>query len=135
LDISPLALERARKLVPQAEYIEAPAEALPFAGDGFDLVHTSVALHEMDREQLDKIFSEVYRVLRLGGFFAFIDLHSPTSPLFWPPLALFMALFETQTAWELLKIDLVANLKAVGFRNCHQYLYAGGSLQVIQAQK
>jgi demethylmenaquinone methyltransferase/2-methoxy-6-polyprenyl-1,4-benzoquinol methylase len=46
-----------------------------------------------------------------------------------------MALFETQTAWELLKIDLVANLKAVGFRNCHQYLYAGGSLQVIQAQK
>jgi demethylmenaquinone methyltransferase/2-methoxy-6-polyprenyl-1,4-benzoquinol methylase len=46
-----------------------------------------------------------------------------------------MALFETQTAWELLKMDLVEDLKRVGFKDCQKTLSLGGSLQVIQAKK
>jgi demethylmenaquinone methyltransferase/2-methoxy-6-polyprenyl-1,4-benzoquinol methylase len=45
-----------------------------------------------------------------------------------------MWLFETETAWQLLETDLLAQLKAVGFQECQQRLYAGGSLQVIQAK-
>lgn len=135
LDASPLSLKRARQNVPQAEYIEAFAEAIPFADNQFDLVHTSVALHEMEFNQLRQILKQVYRVLKPGGMFALVDFHNPTNPLFLPGLSLFLLLFETETAWQLLKTDLVDLLAETGFRECDFTLKAGGSLQVIQAKK
>lgn len=135
LDASPLSLRRARQNVPQAEYVKAFAEAMPFPDNHFDLVHTSMALHEMQPEQRQQIVSEVYRVLNPGGHFALVDFHSPTNPIFWPGLSLFFTLFETETAWQLLQIDLPALLTKTGFQIGHTALHAGGSLQVIQAQK
>lgn len=135
LDASPRSLAAARQAVPQATYVEAWAEAMPFADHEFDVVHTSVALHEMEPEQLQAILKEVYRVLRPGGWFTLIDLHRPTNPLFVPGLLIFVWLFETHTAWHLLQTNLTDLLQTIGFR-CHApVLYAGGSLQVIQAQK
>jgi demethylmenaquinone methyltransferase/2-methoxy-6-polyprenyl-1,4-benzoquinol methylase len=46
-----------------------------------------------------------------------------------------MWLFETETAWQLLKVNLVDKLTEVGFEVLSQNLYAGGSLQVIQVRK
>ncbi|ELR98875.1 class I SAM-dependent methyltransferase [Gloeocapsa sp. PCC 73106] len=135
LDISPVALARAQQKVPQAKYIEGLAQAIPVGDQQFDLVHTSVALHEMTQTELTQIFAEVYRVLKPGGIFAFIDLHPPTNWLFWPPLAIFCWLFETETAWELLNTDLAAKLESAGFNVLLQQLYLGGSLQVSQSQK
>ncbi|MGK7939967.1 MAG: class I SAM-dependent methyltransferase [Crocosphaera sp.] len=135
LDASSIAIERAKKIVPEATYIEALAEKIPFSEEEFNLVHSSVALHEMETEQLREILKEVYRVLKPGGIFAFIDLHKPKNILFWPSLATFMWLFETETAWRLLGTDLIHELKNVGFSDCKKRLYAGGSLQVIQAKK
>jgi len=135
LDLSPKALDRARQVAPQATYVEGLAENLPFADGQFDLVHTSVALHEMTPPQLEQILREVHRVLRPGGWFAAIDLHWPTNPLFIPGLTLFMALFETETAWTLINTDLVALLGKLNLPVQHHQLHAGGSLQVIQAQK
>ena len=106
LDASPLSLERARRNVPSAKYVEAFAEEMPFGDNEFDLVHTSAALHEMTPIQLRQILEEVYRVLKPGGIFTFIDFHRPTNPLFVPGLTVFMWLFETETAWELLDTDL-----------------------------
>lgn len=135
LDASPRSLERARQNVPQAEYVEAFAQLMPFADNSFDLVHTSVALHEMQSEQLLSIIQEVYRVLKPNGVFTLIDFHKPTNWLFVPGISLFLLLFETQTAWQLLQTDLVEILTKVGFSKCDRALHAGGSLQVIQAQK
>lgn len=135
LDASPRSLKRAQENVPEAEYVEAWAEAMPFPENQFDLVHTSVALHEMTPEQLQQILQEVYRVLKPGGIFALVDFHPPTNPLYWPGVALFLLLFETKTAWQFVKTDLLQHLQNVGFRACDRTLYAGGSLQVIQAQK
>lgn len=135
LDASPVALQRASIAVPQAKYVEGLAEQMPLNEQQFDIVHTSVALHEMETEQLKQILCEVYRVLKPNGVFAAIDLHRPTNLLFWPPVATFMWLFETDTAWQLLKTDLIKLLQDVGFKNCQQTLYAGGSLQVVQAKK
>ena len=67
LDVSPVSLKRAKQNVPQAQYVEALAEAMPFANNHFDLVHTSVAMHEMKPEQLRQILQEVYRVLKPEG--------------------------------------------------------------------
>lgn len=135
LDASPMALERAKKRAPEANYVEGLAEALPFATASFDLVQTSVALHEMKPEQLTQILAEVYRVLKRGGTFACIDLHQPHNPIFTPGLAVFMTLFETETAWQFVKLNLPEKLSAMGFKDSQQTFYAGGSLQVVQAQK
>ena len=135
LDISPLSLGRAARNVPQADYLEGLAEQIPCEDNQFDLVHTSAALHEMTPEQREQILAQVYRVLKPGGFFVLIDLHRPTNSLFWPGLAVFMWLFETETAWEMLSVDLGAKIEQVGLKMITQKLYAGGTLQVIQAQK
>lgn len=135
LDVSPLALQRAETNVPQAQYVEGFAEDMPFGEHQFDLVHTSVALHEMPPSVLQQILREVYRVLKPGGVFTLIDFHKPTNLLFMPGVALFLWLFETETAWQLLETDLVELLKQTGFTACEQRLHAGGSLQVIQARK
>ncbi|MEH2239389.1 class I SAM-dependent methyltransferase [Nostoc sp.] len=135
LDASPKSLQRARHNVPLASYVEAFAEEMPFADNLFDVVHTSVALHEMQPQQLRKIISEVYRVLKPGGVFTLVDFHAPTNPIFWPGVSMFLLLFETETAWQLLKTDLSELLTETGFEVSKLTLYAGGSLQVIQANK
>ncbi|MHC5738565.1 class I SAM-dependent methyltransferase [Nostoc sp.] len=135
LDASPKSLQRARLNVPKASYVEAFAEEMPFADNLFDVVHTSVALHEMQPQQLRKIINEVYRVLKPGGVFTLVDFHAPTNPIFWPGISVFLWLFETETAWELLKTDLGEFLTKTGFEVSKSTLYAGGSLQVIQAKK
>ncbi|MGB0563937.1 MAG: class I SAM-dependent methyltransferase [Spirulinaceae cyanobacterium] len=135
LDASPKAIARAQANVPQAQYVEAFAEAMPFEAGQFAVVHTSAALHEMQPGQRQQILSEVYRVLQAGGIFTLIDFHPPTNPILWPGLATFLWLFETETSWQLLASDLVKQLKEAGFTTCEQRLYAGGSLQVVQAHK
>lgn len=135
LDASPLSLRRAKNNVPNATYVEAFAENMPLADNSFDVVHTSAALHEMQPEQLRKIIQEVYRVLKPGGVFTLVDFHAPTNPVFWPGISVFFWLFETETAWELLKTDLSGLLRETGFDVREPILYAGGSLQVIQGRK
>ncbi len=135
LDVSPVALSRAQKSLPGVTFIEGEAEDMPFDDNKFELVHTSVALHEMESQQLEQIIGEVYRVLKPGGIFSFIDFHRPHNPLFWPGLSLFLWIFETHTAWQLIDTDLVKMLKDAGFSDCRQSLYAGGSLQVVQGTK
>ncbi|MHC5599086.1 MAG: class I SAM-dependent methyltransferase [Nostoc sp.] len=135
LDASPKSLQRARQNVPLASYVEAFAENMPFSDNLFDVVHTSVALHEMQPQQLRKIINEVYRVLKPEGVFTLVDFHAPTNPIFWPGVSVFLLLFETETAWELLKTDLAKLLTETGFEAGKPTLYAGGSLQVIQAKK
>lgn len=135
LDASPLSIKRAKRNVPQADYVEAFAEAMPFPDQHFDVVHTSAALHEMEPQQLRQILEEVHRVLKPGGYFAMVDFHTPTNPIFVPGLAIFFWLFETETAWQLLKTDLTDLLAKTGFRVGDRSLHAGGSLQAIQAQR
>ena len=135
LDASPIAIQRAKQNVPQAKYVESFAEKMPFSDRQFDLVITNTAMHEMDTEQLQQIIQEVNRVLTPAGQFIIIDFHRPTNPLFWLPIATFLWLFETETAWQLLKTDLTQLLSKSGFKVESCQLYAGGSLQVLRSRK
>lgn len=135
LDASPRSIQRAQHNVPTATYVEGWAEAMPFATEQFDLVHTSAALHEMKPDQLGQILQEVYRVLKPGGIFTCVDFHAPTNPLFVPGLYGFLLLFETETSWQLLQTNLLDLLQHVGFVEGDRTLYAGGSLQAIQIKK
>ncbi len=120
--------------MPAATYVEGWAQSLPFEAASFDWVYVSVALHEMSPAVLAEISAEVWRVLKPGGQWLILDFHQP--PLWlWPGLALFLWLFETETAWQLLKADLTAQLSAAGFDSVKQSLSAGGALQILQATK
>ncbi|AFY71870.1 Methyltransferase type 11 [Thalassoporum mexicanum PCC 7367] len=135
LDASPMSLARAKQNVPQAEYVEAFAEDMPLEDDSFDLVLTNTALHEMQPDQLQQILKQVYRVLKPDGVFTIVDFHRPTNWLFWLPLVMFLWLFETETAWQLIETDLVKMLRQTGYVVDYKRLYAGGSLQIIYAHK
>jgi ubiquinone/menaquinone biosynthesis C-methylase UbiE len=135
LDASPIAIQRAKRNVPQANYVEAFAEKMPFSDRSFDLVITNTAMHEMDSAQLQQIIEETYRILTPDGQLIIIDFHRPTNPLFWLPVATFLWLFETETAWELIKTDLHQLLTKSGFAIASCQLYAGGSLQVLRSGK
>ena len=134
LDASPIAIQRAKHNVPQAEYVESFAEKMPFGDRTFDLVITNTAMHEMESAQLQQIIQEVNRILTPEGQFIIIDFHRPTNPLFWLPIATFLWLFETETAWQLLKTDLQQLLSTSGFQVESCQLYAGGSLQVVRSR-
>jgi len=135
LDCSPIAIKTAQATVPKAKFVLGRAEKLPLEANQFDLVHTSMALHEMTPAQVQKIYSEVYRVLKPGGVFTFIDFHKPSIPFLWPGLALFLWLFETETSWQWIEQKPTPLLQQQGFAVRKMHLHAGGSLQVIQAQK
>ncbi|BAS56019.1 type 11 methyltransferase [Leptolyngbya boryana NIES-2135] len=135
LDASPLSIQRAKKNVPEAEYVEAFAEQNPLPDQSFDVVHTSAAMHEMQPQQLRQILQQVHRVLKPNGVFTMVDFHAPTNLIFVPGLAIFFWLFETETAWQLIQTNLIELLEEIGFEIQTQQLYAGGSLQVIQARK
>jgi len=135
LDASPLSLKRAEQNVPKASFVEGWAEAMPLSDNRFDLIHTSVAMHEMEPDQRRQIFREVWRVLKPNGTFTMVDFHKPQNPLFWPGMISFLWLFETHTAWQLLETDIAAELRQIGFQCDGPKLYGGGSVQVVQGHK
>lgn len=68
-DVSGVALERARRRLPEAELIEvAPDEPLPFEDSAFDLVLCAETIEHVRDVQL--LLSEARRTLRPGGTLA-----------------------------------------------------------------
>ncbi|MBD2459946.1 class I SAM-dependent methyltransferase [Oscillatoria sp. FACHB-1407] len=135
LDADAVPLKRAKQRVPQAEYVQAWAEEMPFADNEFDIVYTSATLHEMQPEQCLQIVQEVHRVLKPGGCFTQIDFHRPKNWVFRLNLYGFLWLFEHQTAWDFVQLNLPNVLTEKGFVVKRFKRYAGGSLQLIQADK
>ncbi len=135
LDAAAAALAQAAQAAPAAKYIQGWAESMPFDDDQFDLVHVSMALHEMRPVQLWRVLQEAHRVLKPGGVLAFVDFHLPSNWLYRLSLDLFLGLFETEAVWQFIKTDLLDLLVRVGFQQAECRLYASGSLQVGQAQK
>ncbi|MEM9771248.1 MAG: methyltransferase domain-containing protein [Cyanobacteria bacterium P01_D01_bin.73] len=137
LDASPRSLTRAKVNVPEAEYVQGFAEEMPLVENTFQVVHSSAAFHEMTQDQLRSIVQEALRVLEPGGVLTVVDFHRPDPSwlgrLMWPGLMVFMALFETETSWAFIDTDLAQLCRSVGFKSAEQTLYAGGSVQVVQA--
>jgi len=69
VDFSPQMVEVAKKKYPQITFEQADAEDLPFEAGYFDTVVANYVVHHLARPE--RVFSEVYRVLKPSGRFAF----------------------------------------------------------------
>jgi SAM-dependent methyltransferase len=67
VDVSAPMLAHARARVPEAEFVEAAAEHLPFADASFDAVTSAQAFHWFDQA---RVLAELTRVVRPGGTIA-----------------------------------------------------------------
>ncbi len=67
----------------RTEFICADATKLPFNDETFDIVWTQHA--QMNIKEKDKLYSEIFRVLKKGGKFIYYDIFSTgNDPLFYP---------------------------------------------------
>lgn len=75
VDFSPRMVEVAQSKYPDIEFQRADAEHLPFDSEKFDAVIANFVVHHLARPA--KVFSEVSRVLKPGGRFAFAVWGAP----------------------------------------------------------
>lgn len=79
VDISEKMIEIARNSHPDCEFTVMDMESLKFENESFDMAYSSLALHYI--ENLDSAMSEVWRVLKPGGYFIFSCDHPVNSAL------------------------------------------------------
>ncbi|MBN8541258.1 MAG: class I SAM-dependent methyltransferase [Deltaproteobacteria bacterium] len=76
VDLSGPYLKRAQyalKSFPRHDFLEAPAENLPFGPKHFDAVYSVFLFHELPMEVRRAVLSEGHRVLKAGGFYGLVD--------------------------------------------------------------
>ncbi|WP_439532981.1 class I SAM-dependent methyltransferase [Polymorphobacter sp.] len=71
---------RARSQGVAAHFVQANATALPFPDASFDLVYSSMFLHELPVKDIEAVFAEARRLLRPGGLMLHYEL-PPNSQL------------------------------------------------------
>jgi malonyl-CoA O-methyltransferase len=76
VDVSPAMIAEARKLVPEATFVEGDASDLPFDDESFDLAAHSNMIPFLD---------ETARVLRPGGWTLFAFSSGPETPIWVEP--------------------------------------------------
>lgn len=85
IEISPNMIRIAEKnaaeygLAGRVAYVEGDAMHMPFSDGAFDGVFTNGSLHEW--EHPERVFSEIYRVLKPGGRFYVSDLKRNANPV------------------------------------------------------
>ncbi len=77
IDASPAMLGQARaRLGDRAELIHGDATDMPFDDGSFDLIFTSLFLHELEPEIRDSVLGEIVRVVHADGRILVIDYRS-----------------------------------------------------------
>ncbi len=77
IDISKESIDIARNTYPNCKFYVGDMHKLPFEDHSFDFVYSSLAIHYSNKPE--KVFKEVYRVLKNDGYFLFSVGH----PLRW----------------------------------------------------
>lgn len=82
VDLSPGMIEAAEKRkeksgLTNVSFRVANAKQLPFKDNSFDFASICLGLHEIKRDERDKIISEMKRVVKKEGFLIFIDFQVP----------------------------------------------------------
>ena len=90
------------------------ATATDYPDDRFDVVTTSLSLHEMELATRHAILKEMVRVLRPGGLVCIVDWDAPDRPLSRAFFNFFPAAFEPAGFAQFLKLDWKRMLSPYG---------------------
>jgi len=97
----------------------ADATDLPFEDSTFDIASISLALHEIEKGERDKVISEMKRVVKKDGSLVFTDFKAP--------------LPSTKVAFLIMAIEYSAGKKH--YENFKNYLQEGGLPILLQKNK
>ncbi|MFN7905496.1 MAG: class I SAM-dependent methyltransferase [Pseudobdellovibrionaceae bacterium] len=72
---SPYLKEAQKQLVEmnRVDFVQTPAEKLPFQENSFDVVYSCFLFHELPREVREQVIRDSHRVLKTDGLFGFVD--------------------------------------------------------------
>lgn len=77
IDLSEVSIELAKETYPQCEFVVGDMNNLPYDDESFDFVYSSLVIHYSDNPE--KVYKEIYRVLKQDGYLLFSVGH----PLRW----------------------------------------------------
>lgn len=80
IDITEELLEKIKKSYPYIHFVRAPAEAIPFDDNFFDLIFSIEVVEHLKEPEI--MFKEVRRVLKPGGYFIFQTPNYPVKRLY-----------------------------------------------------
>ncbi len=137
VDLSPDMLVVAQKKVvaPWVSFQLASIDALPFSDNSFDHVICSYGLHEIPGDIRTAALKEVSRVLKPGGKFLTLDYDLPLNLITRLPIAAFVRIFEHDTAYQMMKGDLSAEVAAARLTVKRKNSPLGGMFQIIVSVK
>lgn len=79
IDISTNMLNIANKTIDNCSFLKADATNLPFKNSFFDIIATAFVIRNINN--LNLLFTEIYRVLKNDGIFAFLEFSIPKNYL------------------------------------------------------
>jgi ubiquinone/menaquinone biosynthesis C-methylase UbiE len=114
--------KRAEKMGRKIHFSQQNAERTKFADDSFDLVFTTILLHELPPGAIRNVIAEIYRILKPGGLTAHLNL-PPYSQM--TPYNAFLMDWEThnnsEPYWRAFhEMDLPAIFRETGFKNIRE---------------
>lgn len=133
-------IAKKKNLFPNIEFMVMDASDTCFAEGHFDKVVIPHALHEMPRATRLAVLKEARRIVKDGGTLAVFEMDNPPK-LFWRLYIGFWWFYwlpfnpETPTRRDMLKHEVVEEVKEAGFRNTSKISMYNGTLQVIRGQK
>jgi len=119
LDLSPYMLAVAKTLDVDgeiSEWLHAQGENTGLPSNSFDLVTLQFVVHELPSTATMKVFTEVQRLLRPGGYLALVD-NNPQSPVIQNLPPVLFTLMKSTEPWsdEYYMLNLEEVLQEVGF--------------------
>ncbi len=80
LDSSSDMIKIAKSDIPDAKFVEGKAEELPFKDNTFDLITSTMMLHNLNTKEAEKMLKKIGRILSPGGQVVFIDTNPYQDP-------------------------------------------------------
>jgi len=137
VDLSDAMLDIARRKnqLPNINFQQADAVALPFPDESFDVACISFALHEMPRSIRQRALREMTRVVRPGGRIVVVDWGLPKRKFSNWLVSHVVRLFEGKTYVDFVHSDVEAFLASAGIELERHEVHLHGIAQVLVGRR